>query len=141
MEIHGLLYRLGVTKNYKGFFQTAHAVELCRERPDRLLQVTKLVYPEVAKRYGTSWAAVERNIRTVGGIIWKSNRALLSELACVPLAQKPRPARLLAILAASVNEEGPEGGEDGPQVPRRAEGRGEAPERPGGEDGALPLGA
>lgn len=47
--IYDLLYRLGVTANYTGFFHTAYAVSLCIGRPDRLLLVTKWLYPEVAK--------------------------------------------------------------------------------------------
>lgn len=102
-EIYDLLYRLGVTANYTGFFHTAYAVALCVEQPDRLLVVTKWLYPEVAKQYQTSWKAVERNIRTVGGIIWCENRPLLEQLARRPLIQKPRNAQLLAILAASLD--------------------------------------
>ena len=75
MEICALLYQLGVTRNYKGFPQTALAVELCAE---------------------------QRNIRTVSGVIWRSNPLLLNELAYVSLPQKPCPAQLLSILAASV---------------------------------------
>lgn len=67
MEIHELLLHLGVTRNYKGYNQTARAVELCREEPGRLELVTKWVYPVVAAQCGTSWGAVERNIRTVRG--------------------------------------------------------------------------
>ena len=47
MEIYELLYRLGVTANYTGFFYTAYAVQLCAEHPDRLMLVTKWVYPDV----------------------------------------------------------------------------------------------
>lgn len=103
LSIYGLLYRLGVTRNYKGFFQTAYAVELCRRQPDRLILVTKLVYPEVAKRSETSWMAVERNIRTVSDVIWRKNRPLLNEIAHVALAERPCPAQLLSILAVSVD--------------------------------------
>ena len=46
MEIYELLYRLGVTANYTGFFYTAYAVQLCAEHPDRLMLVTKWVYPD-----------------------------------------------------------------------------------------------
>lgn len=102
-EIYDLLYSLGVTANYTGFFHTACAVALCVEQPDRLLVVTKWLYPEVAKQYQTKWKAVERNIRTVGGIIWQENRSLLEHLARRPLAVKPRNAQLLAILAASLD--------------------------------------
>ena len=100
-EIYELLLCLGVTQNYKGYGQTACAVELCQKEPERLQLVTKWVYPEVAEQYGTSWGAVERNIRTVRGVIWERNRDLLKELACFPLPEKPRPAQLLAILASS----------------------------------------
>lgn len=102
-DIYDLLYRLGVTANYIGFFHTACAVSLCVEQPDRLLVVTKWLYPEVAKQYQSNWKAVERNIRTVGGIIWRENRSLLEELARRPLEQKPRSAQLLAILASSLD--------------------------------------
>lgn len=102
-DIYNLLYRLGVTANYTGFFHTAYAISLCAKQPDRLIMVTKWLYPEVAKQYNTNWKAVERNIRTVGCIIWQENRALLECLAHRNLPQKPRTAQLLAILASSLN--------------------------------------
>lgn len=101
-DIYDLLYRLGVTENYIGFFQIADAVSLCKEQPERLLQVTKRLYPEVAKQYNTNWKAVERNIRTVGYVIWRENRPLLEHLACRHLEQPPRNAQLLSILSASL---------------------------------------
>ena len=103
LEVYDLLYQLGVTANYTGFFYTACAVSLCAEQPDRLLLVTKWLYPEVAKRYSTNWKAVERNIRTVSCIIWREKRPLLEELAHRHLEQKPRNAQLLAILASSLD--------------------------------------
>lgn len=104
-EICNLLYRLGVTANYTGFFQTAYAVQLCLERPERLLLVTKWLYPEVAKKYGTNWRAVERNIRTVSHIIWRESRPLLEGMTHKRWEQKPQNAQLLAILTASVELE------------------------------------
>ena len=101
-NIFDLLLQLGISANYNGFFQTACAVELCRADPERLLLVTKRVYPEVAKLCGTSWSAVERNIRTVCGIAWANNRYLLEELAHKPLSQKPCNAQFLAILLHSL---------------------------------------
>lgn len=101
-EICNLLRRLGLTANYTGFFYTAYAIQLCAEKQERLLLVTKCIYPAVAKRYQTSWKAVERNIRTAGNIIWKQNRPLLEELAHNPLAQKPCTTQLLAILTYAI---------------------------------------
>lgn len=101
--VYDLLYQLGVTANYTGFFHMAYAVSLCMEQPDRLLLVTKWLYPEVAKRYSTNWKAVERNIRTVSCIIWREGRPLLEELAHRRLEQKPRNAQMLAILVSSLD--------------------------------------
>lgn len=98
--IHDLLYRLGITANYTGFFQTACAVDLALQQPERLLLVTKWLYPEVACRYGTTWRAVERNIRVTAGKAWKNNRPLLEQMARCPLHRQPNAARFLAILAA-----------------------------------------
>ena len=97
-DIFDLLYRLGISANYTGFLQTACAVELCQAEPERLLLVTKRVYPEVARRFGTSWSAVERNIRTACGIAWENNRRLLEQMAHKQLPQKPHNAQFLAIL-------------------------------------------
>ena len=101
-DIFDLLYQLGISANYTGFFQTAHAVELCRADPERLLLVTKMVYPDVARLYGTNCGAVERNIRTVCGIAWKNNRRLLEHLAHKPFPQKPYNTQFLAILLYSL---------------------------------------
>lgn len=102
-DIYDLLYRLGVTANYTGFFHTAYAVSLCAEQPERLLLVTKWLYPEVAKQYKTNWKAVERNLRRVVCTAWQENRPLLEQLAHRPLSQKPRTAQFLAILTASLD--------------------------------------
>ena len=110
-NIFDLLCRLGVSANYTGFFQTIRAIELCRTEPERLLLVTKRVYPEVAGQCGTSWTAVERNIRTVCGIAWKNNRPLLEQLAHRPLLKKPHNAQFLAILLYSLPGYGPVSGE------------------------------
>ena len=102
-KVYDLLYCLGATANYTGFFHMAYAVWLCVEQPDRLLLVTKWLYPEVAKQYKTNWKAVERNIRTVNCIIWREGRPLLGELAHRHLEQKPRNAQMLAILVSSLD--------------------------------------
>lgn len=99
---YDLLYSLGVSANYKGFFHTAYAVSLCMEQQDRLLLVTKWLYPDVAKKYGTNWKAVERNIRTVSTIAWKRNRALLESLAQRPLGRHLCSTEFLAVLFHSV---------------------------------------
>lgn len=108
LQIYDLLYQLGVTAHYIGFFHVAYAVRLCVEQPERLLFITKWIYPDVAKRYNTNWRAVARDIKTVGCVIWKQNRDLLEQLSRRQLTQRPGNAQLLAILASSVLSSGPD---------------------------------
>ena len=101
LEIRGLLHHIGITSNYSGFFYTAYAVELVLQDPERLLLVTKCIYPDVAKRFHTSWRCVERNIRTVTRIAWEKNRPFLEELAQHPLSSLPSAGTFLAILSVN----------------------------------------
>ena len=98
VDIYGVLRQLGITGNYKGFFQTAYAVYLAVRQPERLLLVTKWLYPEVAKRYNATWISVERNIRTVAAVAWNQHRDDLEELAQQPLPNRPSASTFLAIL-------------------------------------------
>ena len=102
-EIYNTLYRLGITAKYRGFFHASYAVGLAVKQPERLLMVTKWLYPEVAKHFETSWSCVERNIRTVTNLAWKNNRDYLELMACVPLNQKPTPSQFLGILASYIS--------------------------------------
>jgi len=101
VSIHNLLYRLGVTTNYTGFFHTSYSVYLAVHQRERLLLVTKWLYPEVAAHYKTTWRCVERNIRTVAEIAWQRNRPLLEKLAQRSLPCRPTVSAFLAILSAS----------------------------------------
>ena len=77
------------------------------EQPERLRLVTKWVYPDVARHYKTNWKAVERNIRTVNGLVWQQNRLFLEKLAGRKLLSKPSNAQLLAIPAYSLLSQSP----------------------------------
>lgn len=106
-EVNHLLNKLGVTANYRGYYYVNSAIELCVEKEERLLLITKWLYPEVAKRYQTNWKAVERSMRTAGGIMWRENQPFLEELACRKLEKQPRTAQVLSILVSAVKKEGP----------------------------------
>ena len=83
----------------KGFRYAAYAAALCAPSQDRLLLVTKWLYPDVADHFGTSWSCVERDLRTVIAVAWERNPALLANLAQYPLDCKPSCAQFIAILA------------------------------------------
>lgn len=101
-EVYDLLYSLGLTPDRTSFFHTAYAVFLCVEQQERLLLVTKWLYPEVASHYRTTWHAVERNIRRSVEEVWLNHRSQLEKVAGAPIERKPRPAQFLGILTASL---------------------------------------
>lgn len=106
-EIYDVLYQLGLTANYTGFFHIAYAIYLAMQSPQRLCLVTKWLYPDVAAHYETTPASVERNIRTSISRIWNENSSRLIQLSCTPLSSKPTNARFLAILVSYLTRSPP----------------------------------
>ena len=96
---YGLLQRLGVTENYKGFRYAAYAAALCVPCQDRLLLVTKCLYPDVADYFSTSWVCVERDLRTVIAVAWERNPVLLAAFTHCPENYKPSCSQFIAALA------------------------------------------
>lgn len=103
--ISEMLYSLGVTANYQGFFYALTAVQLAVEEPSRLALVTKELYPAVAKRYRSSSARVERNLRRVVTIAWENNPRLLQQMAGYPMGARPTVSHFIAILTAQYKKE------------------------------------
>ena len=98
-EAYKLLLRLGVSPRYRGYHHAAYSIFLCAQQPDWMFLTTKYVYPEVAKHFHTTWQSVERNIRTVVGVCWKTNPALICELCSYKLTHKPCAKEFIAILS------------------------------------------
>ena len=98
-EIYDLLYQLGLTAECNCFFHTAYAVYLAIQQPERLLLVSKWLYPAVARHYATTWMRVERSIRTAADVAWSTNAGLLEKLARQSLYQAPKASKFISILA------------------------------------------
>ena len=103
VRIYDAMYRLGLVANCTGFFYTSYAVLLSVQKPERLTLVTKWLYPDVAKHYGTNWNTVEQGIRRSLSTVWKEHPELLAQLAGYQLAEKPTPAQFVTILANSIS--------------------------------------
>ena len=97
-EIYRFFLLLGITPNYIGFYQAAYAVALCMKEPERLISVTKSIYPDVAKYFQTSAGSVERNIRTVARISWDSHPKILSDLSSESLQKQPTVSQFLSLI-------------------------------------------
>ena len=98
LKVRELLYRLGITANYKCFAYMTDAICIILKEPESLLLVTKSIYPEVAKRYKTTCSRVEKNIRMAVDIAWNTERLFLEGLARRSLRERPSAAQFLAIL-------------------------------------------
>ena len=102
--IHDLLRSLGITGKYSGYLMTVKACELIMEDESRLLKVTKLLYPEVAKRCGVGKITVERNIRTIVYKAWDTNRPKLCEIARFELTTPPTATEFLDMLVSHLRK-------------------------------------
>ena len=98
-KIYDLLYQLGVIANCSGFFYTTFSVWLAVREPERLTLVTKWLYLDVARHYGSSMDAVGKGISRVIAEVWNKNPEILSNWARYSLTEKPKPAEFIAILA------------------------------------------
>ena len=62
-KIRDVLTRLGIYSKTKGFFFLIEAIELYAKANEVYLKITEDIYPEVAKKFRTTTANVERSIR------------------------------------------------------------------------------
>lgn len=99
-EVYRLLLRLGLSPCQVGFYYTAHAVALAAWEPERLLLVTKCLYPTVAKRFGVTSEAVERGLRASIQAAWEAEPGAVQALSPAELTRRPRAARFVALLSA-----------------------------------------
>lgn len=97
-----LLYSIGITEKYVGFFYTSYAVYLAVHKPESLLLITKSLYPEVAEHYRTEWHNVERAIRSAAAVAWQLCPDRLSYLARHDLNRRPSNAQFISFLANHV---------------------------------------
>ena len=101
-KIYDLLYQLGIIANCTGFFYTTFSVWLAVREPERLNLVTKWLYLDVARHYGSSVDAVGKGISRVITEVWDNKPELLSMWSKYALTEKPKPAEFIAILAYKI---------------------------------------
>lgn len=70
MQVTEVIFQIGVPAHIKGYAYLRKAIMLTVETPEKINSVTKILYPEVAKAYGTTPSRVERAIRHAIEIAW-----------------------------------------------------------------------
>lgn len=103
--VSSMLLALNVATHKKGFRYCRQGILILAEDPTR--QVTKEVYPAIAKQYGTSKTAVEKAIRSAIDSAWesRSNELWRQFFPMTPGGQiaKPTNTQFLTRLADSVS--------------------------------------
>lgn len=97
--LSSLLYPLGVTPQYTGYYFMIYAVELAAADPSHLVLVTKDLYPTVATHFSSTPSRVERNLRHMADLAWRTNPQLLETMAGHPLPHRPHASQFVAILS------------------------------------------
>lgn len=70
--IINILDSFGVNRSYTGYNYVVYGLLLIMEDPERLEYITKSLYLDIAKHYGTNWSCVEKNMRTIVHCVWNS---------------------------------------------------------------------
>ena len=68
--VTSIIHEVGVPAHIKGYQYVREAIMITVENMDVINSVTKVLYPEVAKRYGTTPSRVERAIRHAIEVAW-----------------------------------------------------------------------
>lgn len=98
------LWCFGVNKKYQGFDYIVYGMEVLLNNQNSLEYVTKNLYPDIAKKFNTSWKCVERDIRTIVKIIWKyGNRELLEKMNGSRMKVRPKNIEFFQILLKNIS--------------------------------------
>ncbi|MCD8189144.1 MAG: sporulation transcription factor Spo0A [Clostridiales bacterium] len=68
--VTSIIHEIGVPAHIKGYQYLREAILITIDNMDVINAVTKVLYPEVAKRYGTTASRVERAIRHAIEVAW-----------------------------------------------------------------------
>jgi len=69
-RVTAIIHEVGVPAHIKGYQYVREAILIAVENMDVINSVTKILYPEVAKRFGTTPSRVERAIRHAIEVAW-----------------------------------------------------------------------
>lgn len=105
-ETTNMIHRLGVPANILGYQFLRDAVVMVFEDFSLLKSVTTKLYPELAQKYNTTPAKVERAIRHAIETSWEneSTESIDTIIGCPSRIRKHKPtnSELIAILADSL---------------------------------------
>lgn len=98
-KLDELLRSMRISRGYKGFYYLIAAVETVFETGGPTLHVTKEIYPQLARKYGTTAASVERSIRCLATVMWnRGGKETFYKLAGFEINWRPTNTELIDFL-------------------------------------------
>lgn len=80
-QISGFMLELGIPAHLRGYQFLRSAVRMCVQDMELVGSVTKLLYPDLARMYGTTPQKIERAIRNAIEVSWeRGNSDIFEEL-------------------------------------------------------------
>ena len=102
-EITDILHEVGVPAHIKGYLYLREAITMVYHNIDILGGITKILYPDVAKKFSTTSSRVERAIRHAIEIAWvRGNVEAISEIFSYTISynkSKPTNSEFIAMIA------------------------------------------
>ncbi|MBQ9605462.1 MAG: sporulation initiation factor Spo0A C-terminal domain-containing protein, partial [Firmicutes bacterium] len=104
-EISRILGLCGINEKHKGYDYIKTSLHLCRRHPDLLNNITKHLYPEIARGFKTGAAAVERAIRNAVETSWSCGSEFYEVLFPNAGDKRPSNATFLRAVAEKLNQD------------------------------------
>lgn len=102
-EITEILHEIGVPAHIKGYLYLREAITMVYNSVDILGAITKILYPNVAKKYKTTSSRVERAIRHSIEVAWnRGNVDAISQIFAYTISynkSKPTNSEFIAMIA------------------------------------------
>lgn len=107
--ITSIIKEIGVPAHIKGYAYLREAIQMVYHDIDLLGSVTKILYPEIAKKFGTTPSRVERAIRHAIEVAWnRGNYESISQMfgyTVHHLKSKPTNSEFIAMIADKIRLE------------------------------------
>ncbi len=107
--ITGIIKEIGVPAHIKGYAFLREAIQMVYTDVDLLGSVTKVLYPDIAKKYNTTPSRVERAIRHAIEVAWnRGNYDVISKMfgyTVHHLKSKPTNSEFIAMIADKIRLE------------------------------------
>lgn len=109
-DVTDIIHEIGVPAHIKGYQYLREAIMVSVEDREMLSAVTKILYPEIAKKYHTTSSRVERAIRHAIEVAWNrgkiENINSLFGVKVYSSNEKPTNGEFIALLADKMLIEG-----------------------------------